>query len=195
MFTFFYAYLLPVGTVISAGSFLFIYTVDKILLLRRDSKPPQTGSELAEEMVDFYGEFILLIYSVRMPLSQIGCVVWEEILFDTVFGLTWTQLGITLLNFLAPIDILFDKYFKVEEESTQVTYDVAYVNFWDDYDRRNPVTQDKAIEEWMEYQAKHENKDDKMKGQQKIVKKFADDVQKKKLGKSHKKTKKDKKTD
>lgn len=60
--------------------------------------------------------------------------------------------------------MLFDKYFKVEEESTQVTYDVAYVNFWDDYDRRNPITQDKAIEEWMEYQAKHENKDDKMKG-------------------------------
>lgn len=64
MFTFFYAYLLPLGPVLSIGSLFFVYWVDKLLLLRRDSKPTPTGSDLSEEMVNFFGECTLMIFSV-----------------------------------------------------------------------------------------------------------------------------------
>lgn len=71
MFTFFYAYLLPLGPLISLGSLVAIYWVEKILLLRRDSKPAPTGSDMAEEMVDFFGEFTLLLYAVYKKLINI----------------------------------------------------------------------------------------------------------------------------
>lgn len=64
MFTYFYAYLLPLGTVLSFGSLIMVYWIEKVLLLRRDSKPLPTGSAMAEDMIDFYGEFILLVYAV-----------------------------------------------------------------------------------------------------------------------------------
>lgn len=66
MFTFFYAYLIPLGPVLSFASLIVIYWVEKFLLLRRDSKPAPLGSELAEEMIDFYGEFTLIIYAVNI---------------------------------------------------------------------------------------------------------------------------------
>lgn len=75
MFTFFYAYLLPLGPVLSLGSLLVVYWAEKILLLRRDSKPAPTGSELAEEMVDFFGEFTILLYAVY-TLNYIRLVVY-----------------------------------------------------------------------------------------------------------------------
>lgn len=68
MFTFFYSYLLPLGPVLSLGSLLVVYWTEKVLLLRRDSKPAPTGSELAEEMVDFFGEFTILLYAVIYKL-------------------------------------------------------------------------------------------------------------------------------
>lgn len=64
MFTLFYAYLLPLGTVLSCGSLIIVYAVEKILIVKRNSKPPPTGSEMIEEMVDFYGELVLLVFSV-----------------------------------------------------------------------------------------------------------------------------------
>ncbi|CAK64281.1 unnamed protein product (macronuclear) [Paramecium tetraurelia] len=142
LFTFFYAYLLPLGPVLSLGSLLVIYWVEKILLLRRDSKPAPTGSEMAEEMIDFFGEFTLLIYAI-------GCLVWESILNDAIFPLTWAQFAIAVLNFLVPIDTIFDLFWKTEDISTQEFYETQCFKFWDDYDRRNPITAEKAIETFL----------------------------------------------
>ncbi|CAD8174102.1 unnamed protein product [Paramecium pentaurelia] len=142
LFTFFYAYLLPLGPVLSLGSLLVIYWVEKFLLLRRDSKPAPTGSEMAEEMIDFFGEFTLLLYAI-------GCLVWETILNETIFPLTWVQFAIAILNFLIPIDTIFDLFWKSEDISTQEFYETQCYKFWDDYDRRNPITAEKAIETFL----------------------------------------------
>lgn len=74
MFSFFYAYLLPLGLMISCCGLVCTYWAEKYLLLRRDSKPPPTGSTMAEAMIDFYVELIFVVYSA-------GCCVWEAVIF------------------------------------------------------------------------------------------------------------------
>ena len=56
-------------------------------------------------------------------MNQIGCLVWETILNETIFPLTWVQFAIAILNFLIPIDTIFDSFWKTEDISTQEFYD------------------------------------------------------------------------
>lgn len=72
MFTFFYSALLPMGVCFTFISIICIYWTEKYLLVRRDSKPAPTGSAMAEAMVDFYIELILLLFSVN-TLSLLLC--------------------------------------------------------------------------------------------------------------------------
>jgi len=64
MLAFLYASLLPLGVLFTFGSIVCIYWTEKYLLLRRDSKPAPTGSAMAEAMIDFYIELILMLFSV-----------------------------------------------------------------------------------------------------------------------------------
>lgn len=61
----FYSPLLPVCSMFALLSLIGIYWIEKILLLRRDSRPLPTGSEMALEMVEFYVDLVILIYSVK----------------------------------------------------------------------------------------------------------------------------------
>jgi hypothetical protein len=47
MLTFFYAYLLPLGVVIGILGLVMQYWIEKIILLRRDRKPPPLSGQLA----------------------------------------------------------------------------------------------------------------------------------------------------
>jgi hypothetical protein len=40
---------------------------------------------------------------------------------------------------------------KVKVEETDYKYDDVRMNFQSDYDRTNPVTKDKALEDWVKY--------------------------------------------
>lgn len=64
MMAFLYAALLPFGVIFTLLAIICTYWTEKYLLLRRYSKPAPTGSAMAEAMVDFYIELILLLYSV-----------------------------------------------------------------------------------------------------------------------------------
>lgn len=77
MLTFFYAPLLPIGIPIAIGSISIMYWIEKViiylnclkkkkktLLIRRDARPPPIGKELAEEMIDFYVELIIILFAV-----------------------------------------------------------------------------------------------------------------------------------
>lgn len=66
MFTFLYSALLPIGVCFTFFSIVCIYWTEKYLLIRRDSKPAPTGSAMAEAMIDFYIELILLLFSVKI---------------------------------------------------------------------------------------------------------------------------------
>lgn len=64
MMAFFYAYLLPLGVFFTLASLIAVYWTEKFLLLKRDAKPPPTGSAMAEAMIEFYIELVLIVYSV-----------------------------------------------------------------------------------------------------------------------------------
>ncbi|CAK82673.1 unnamed protein product (macronuclear) [Paramecium tetraurelia] len=133
MFTFLYSALLPIGV-----CFTFISIV-----LRRDSKPAPTGSAMAEAMVDFYIELILLLFSL-------GCTFWEWVNYDKVHILTWLQLGLSTLHYLIPINKICGCIVDLGiDNATPSSYDANYLTFYDDYDRRNPVTLDAAKEKWI----------------------------------------------
>lgn len=48
MVTMFYVYLLPLGIPIAMFSLILIYWLEKTFLIKRDSKPPPVGDDLAE---------------------------------------------------------------------------------------------------------------------------------------------------
>lgn len=50
----------------------------------------------------------------------------------------------------------------MEEAVTRVSYDERKHTFWDDYDRRNPITMQRAIEEWMNQQSDNEQEKKRM---------------------------------
>ncbi|CAD8121477.1 unnamed protein product [Paramecium sonneborni] len=143
MFTFLYSALLPVGVCFTFFSIVCIYWTEKYLLIRRDSKPAPTGSAMAEAMIDFYIELILLLFSL-------GCTFWEWVNYDQVHYLTWLQLGFSTLHYLVPIQKVCGCIVDLGiDNATVETYDQKFLTFYDDYDRRNPVTLDSAKEKWI----------------------------------------------
>ena len=100
MVTLFYVYLLPLGIPIAIFSFLFLYWIEKYLLVNRDAKPVPVGDDLAEEMINFYIELVFIVFGV-------GCVVWEKIVFDEVHIISYIQLGFGILYYILPIDLIF----------------------------------------------------------------------------------------
>lgn len=146
MMTFFYAYLLPLGVLLTMGSLVFIYWTEKYLLLKRDAKPPPTGSAMAEAMVAFYIELILIVYSV-------GCVVWEFIIFKELHWLTWVQFGLSILYYFLPEEQVCACIVQTGRDNATVeSYEEKYLTFYDDYDRRNPITLDRAKAAWIKLQ-------------------------------------------
>ncbi|CAK82674.1 unnamed protein product (macronuclear) [Paramecium tetraurelia] len=146
MFTFLYSALLPIGVCFTFISIVCIYWAEKYLLVRRDSKPAPTGSAMAEAMVDFYIELILLLFSL-------GCTFWEWVNYDEVHILTWLQLGLSTLHYLIPINKICGCIVDLGiDNATVESYDEKYLTFYDDYDRRNPVTLDAAKEKWIKIQ-------------------------------------------
>ena len=59
-------------------------------------------------------------------------------------------LGLTCINFIFPAAEFNELFCKIEDETADKTpYDEAMRKFVTDYDRANPVTQEKAMNEWM----------------------------------------------
>ncbi|CAK66150.1 unnamed protein product (macronuclear) [Paramecium tetraurelia] len=146
LFTFLYAALLPLGVCFTFLSIVCIYWTEKYLLIRRDSKPAPTGSAMAEAMIDFYIELILLLFSL-------GCTFWEWVNYDKVHILTWLQLGLSTLHYFIPISKICGCIVDLGiDNATLESYDEKFLTFYDDYDRRNPVTLDAAKEKWIKIQ-------------------------------------------
>lgn len=82
MMAFFYAYLLPLGVILTFLSLIFLYWTEKFLLVKRDAKPPPTGSAMAEAMIEFYIELVFIVYAA-------GCCIWEYLIFDELHWVTW----------------------------------------------------------------------------------------------------------
>ncbi len=65
LITVFYAYLIPGGIILSLAGVILNYWTDKYLLIRRCAKPPKISAELSSEMIDFFIESSIIVYSVK----------------------------------------------------------------------------------------------------------------------------------
>ncbi|CAD8068986.1 unnamed protein product [Paramecium sonneborni] len=150
MLTFFYAQLLPIGIPIALVFLLITYWVEKYLLLKRQSRNAPLGKQLAEEMIDLYIELTLLLFAA-------GNCIWQKIVVGEINLIVWIQLAVAGFQFLIPIDWIFEWFVKFKEAETKETYQQKKAQLWDDYSKRNPVTQQKSIEEWIKEQGGEQN--------------------------------------
>ncbi|CAD8147633.1 unnamed protein product [Paramecium octaurelia] len=142
MLSFFYAQLIPLGVLISLSFIIIDYWVEKYLLIYRYSKGPTIGSQLADEQVDTYIELAILLFSI-------GNCIWQVLLQDEIHYLVWFQLSLGIAQYLFPMDQIFDNFIKMEEPETQSTFEDNQMFIWDDYGKRNPVTMQNEIEQWI----------------------------------------------
>ncbi|CAD8062591.1 unnamed protein product [Paramecium sonneborni] len=150
MLTFFYAQLLPIGIPIALGFLLITYWVEKYLLLKRQARNAPLGKQLAEEMIDLYIELTLLLFAA-------GNCIWQKVVVGEIHPIVWTQLAVAGFQFLIPIDWIFEWFVQFQEAETTETYQQKKAQIWDDYSKRNPVTQQKSIEEWIKEQGGEQN--------------------------------------
>lgn len=88
-----YAYLLPLGVLISAASIIIFYWCQKYQVLRRHSIPYPLTENLTLEMCDSYLFLTVLLYSV-------GCFSFELIIHKTVTVQCIIQLIISIYTYL-----------------------------------------------------------------------------------------------
>ncbi|EAR90379.2 transmembrane protein, putative (macronuclear) [Tetrahymena thermophila SB210] len=142
MFASFYSYPAPLIVYISLGILILTYWFDKYHLISRCSMPDYLSHHLPEAMADFYLEFMIVVFCI-------GNIVFENLLFNKSSGLTIAALVLAILFWVADFDAIVNCICSNDSNQTQVRrYEYYSQYFLTDYERSNPVTAMKAIEEW-----------------------------------------------
>ncbi|KAL4468727.1 hypothetical protein ABPG74_005230 [Tetrahymena malaccensis] len=153
MFASYYSYPAPLIVYVSLGILILTYWFDKYHLLSRCSTPDYLSHHLPEAMADFYLEFMIVVFCI-------GNIVFENLLFDKSSGLTVAALVIAILFWVADFDAIVTCLCSNDNNQTQVRrYEYYSQYFLTDYERSNPVTAMKAIEEWTKKLQDSKNKE------------------------------------
>ncbi|KAL4500595.1 hypothetical protein ABPG72_003019 [Tetrahymena utriculariae] len=153
MFASYYSYPAPLIVYISLGILILTYWFDKYHLLSRCATPDYLSHHLPEAMADFYLEFMIVVFCI-------GNIVFENLLFDKSSGLTIAALVIAILFWVADFDAIVNCLCSSDSNQTQVRrYEYYSQYFLTDYERSNPVTAMKAIEEWTKKLQDNKNKE------------------------------------
>jgi hypothetical protein len=78
-----------------------------------------------------------------------GCCVWETLIYNELRTITLIQVVLALAFWVLPMELVFARCIEVESNATHQTYEQSKHMFWDDYDRRNPITKERALEAWV----------------------------------------------
>lgn len=97
LFAAFYAYLIPIGTLLALASLVFQFWMEWYLIIRKQSMPVPIGAELIHEMTDFYIESLLIAFTS-------GCLVFEILIYNSVYPSTLCFLVISIIYWGLPID-------------------------------------------------------------------------------------------
>ncbi|EAR89597.2 transmembrane protein, putative (macronuclear) [Tetrahymena thermophila SB210] len=145
LFSAFYAWIIPISLPFCIISLSLQFFVNKYKLLRRQSVPVPLGTELPEEMVDFYFEIIIVFYSL-------GCLAFEIVLYSETHVCTILMVVLSGVFYFAPINEYIDS--KLQAESNyieELPYKEAKSqgHFSSDYDRHNPVLKSRSIQKYI----------------------------------------------
>mmetsp|Transcript_11209 Transcript_11209/g.9591 ORF Transcript_11209/g.9591 Transcript_11209/m.9591 type:complete len:167 (+) Transcript_11209:2122-2622(+) len=143
LFVGFYANLIPVGIFINFVGLILSYHVDKILLIKRHKRPHPLGPELSDSMARFL-ELFLVSFTV-------GNLVFEGFIRGTTSPANFGVMIFTIVVFYIPSSWVGKCLFKSSDTiTTSKTHDEAALDFVSDYDRANPMYQEKAQKEWFD---------------------------------------------
>lgn len=144
-----YAPILPLGVLISIVGIIVQYWVDKMLLIKRHSRPARLSGALSAAMVRII-PFAILIYAIMNYVFM-----WKLNSEDSYVAFVW--MWIVVSYFVFPIDLMFSCCRKKDIsvfQSNQEDFETACVDFVDDYDRCNPVTAEKAYAAYLDFLVK-----------------------------------------
>jgi hypothetical protein len=140
-----YASILPIGIPLAFVAIFISYWVDKTILLRRHQRPNWMSSELSDVMGQIM-PWAIFIYAAFMYMFFN--------LLDIQVLLCFIILLIMLAYLITPVDTSV-KYLCKSESATDYAemfmdkpFEDAQLDFLEDYDRENPITQ---IEAWKAY--------------------------------------------
>lgn len=152
LFAAFYAYLIPFGVIISFAALVLQFYMDRYLLFKRQSNPDPINHNLPIAMVDVFLEMIIVSYSA-------GCFVFEILLYQKLSVFTIIQLALTSLYWISPVEKLqrlFCQKIEIEYiEQADYQESKKQFKFEADYDRLNPITQNQAINEYIQFCIEH----------------------------------------
>jgi len=145
-----YAPLLPIGLAIGTAALILQYWASKYMLLRRHKRPVRLSDELDEIMLSLlpYGiaayaatnfYFFYDLSSLALIPGAVGCGLVFLYLFTPIKKMlkVWVKRSIS-------------KKAMIEAEETPKTYEESVVDFFQDYDRENPVTAAEGRKWWLE---------------------------------------------
>lgn len=113
--------------------------------MRRYARTPLLSADLNSSMIESleYCPFLMAL----------GSLFFHLILFDPSINdliPNFIALGLTCVNFIFPAAEFNECVCKLDDEPNDPTpYDEAMRKFATDYDRANPLTQEKAMNEWI----------------------------------------------
>ena len=154
----FYATLTPMIVLFAMIILSVFYWVFKYLLLRRSSIPAILGKTIAYDMIE-YVEYVPFVMAL-------GDLLFNLIFYKDANAWSISALCLCFVNFVFPMKLInkqifpFDEKQKNKEESDDfdLPFSQGRLRFTFEYDRLNPITQKKAIEEWVSFIEKKEEK-------------------------------------
>ncbi|CAD8048026.1 unnamed protein product [Paramecium sonneborni] len=139
-FTFLYGTAIPLGTACSAFGILIYYYVDYYNILRRRTVKESISIQLSTEMIEML-EYIIV-------WSAFGEMIMTYAFFKEISLLDVTLMVIAIVYASLPMEDISERLFPVVNNEQSKPYDEGCQGFDTDYDRENPITRNKAIEEW-----------------------------------------------
>lgn len=151
LFSAFYATLEPFVVLFGIATLSFYYWIFKVLLLRRSSIPVELGKKIAYDMIEV-AEYV--------PLAMaLGDVLFNVKFYHYANPWSITACCLCFINFIVPMSWVNKQIFNLDEKHRLITESADYrrnfftarTNFTFEYDRLNPITQKKAVEEWVTF--------------------------------------------
>lgn len=146
MMAVFFMSIFPLALFLALLGVVFIYLVDKYLLLRVYSMPRAKSAEIVYSLLH-YSDFIMITFG----LSQ---MIFDKILLDTVSVYSWIIMIIALTNYVFGFHYLIMNLTNNRRKlffQNNSEYEKERVKFLNEYDRANPVTQGAALINFLKY--------------------------------------------
>jgi hypothetical protein len=137
----FYIPLFPLGSVISLIGLILVYFIEKFNLLYTYKRPEMINSTISKFYTDFF-KIMIFTFSVG-----------NWIFLSNSFDKLWSLISIILFGCLVviPYQVVFRKTCigKDESELSNKTFCKSYFEFNIDYERANPITKRKGLENYL----------------------------------------------